>query len=152
MASDAADEQAAWPPADFPTADEVAAANRAIHQQADQPERFRLHTPGFVEHAIEEARAAYAADPGPKGIIHAAAVLAHGIAVRQAFRDGNRRTARSVAQTFLANNGLGHLSPLDKEDHMLARYLNDTVDGGRPVDDFVDLFSRRYENRTPESD
>ena len=39
-----------------------------------------------------------------------------GIAVAQAFRDGNRRTARAVVQVFLYNNGLGRLSALDAED------------------------------------
>jgi prophage maintenance system killer protein len=85
--------------------------------------------------------------------LNAAAQLGFGIANAQAFLDGNRRTARAVTQTFLANNGLGHLSPVDKEDHTLARLLNRVVTPAgadrATLDDFAELFRRRWRHRKP---
>ncbi|MGK2939139.1 MAG: Fic family protein [Solirubrobacteraceae bacterium] len=88
-------------------------------------------------------------------MIAAAAVLAHGIAQAQAFRDGNRRTAYFAVQAFLERHGLGYLS--GEDDDMLARKLNQVVErqslraAGAPPgpEDFKDLLRRRLEKRKP---
>ena len=80
----------------------------------------------------------------------AAATLAHGIAIRQAFRDGNRRTAYFATRLFLDLNGLAHVSPLGHADHMLVRYLNGSVksQGAKyPREQYHGLFHRRAINR-----
>lgn len=140
----------AGPPA-FPALDDLKAVNRAIHDDAGQPERYALDQPSPLEGSIERARQAY--EPSPEGVIHAAALLAHGIAQAQSFRDGNRRTAYIVTKAFLDENGLGFLGPTGRPDHMLVRYLNQVVDNvhrGRPVpgpDAFEKLFLRRLRSR-----
>ncbi len=154
MDSHSADQPAAGPPADFPSLGEVVDANLAILEQAGVPGTHRLRDRGHLEAALSSARLAFAnvTDPGDR-VIAGASHLAFGIANGQAFLDGNRRTARAVTPTFLANNDLGHVSPVDKEDHSLARLLNRVVTPAGPsratVDDFADLFRRRLANRTP---
>jgi len=85
----------------------------------------------------------------------AAALLAHGIAQAQSFRDGNRRTAFISTQAFLDRHGFAYISIGD--DDMLTRYLNQVVERqGRffapPApgpDKFRELFLRRLADRTP---
>ena len=87
--------------------------------------------------------------------MRAAALLAHGIAQAQSFRDGNRRTAFLSTQAFLERHGFAHVSP--GEDDMLTRYLNQVVERQgrfglrRPPgpDKFEELFLRRLAKRTP---
>jgi len=136
-------------PPGFPDIAGLAALNKAIHEAAKQPERFKLDHRAPLFSVLEQARDAY--EPTDSGAIQTAAILAHGIAQAQAFRDGNRRTAYWTAHFFLKENGLGHLMP--SSDHMVARYLNQVVENpqrGKPTptpDDFVKLFSRRLERR-----
>jgi prophage maintenance system killer protein len=154
LASDAADEPPARAPRYFPSIDEVVDANRVIHEDAGQPERFELRDQGFLVDALERARTAQdQAANEVEGIIAGAAHSADGIAHRQAFRDGNRRTARAVVQAYLTNNDMSHLSPPGADDHMLARYLNGTVtETSHPVEQYVDLFARKHQQRTPPQD
>lgn len=81
-----------------------------------------------------------------------AALLIHGIAAAQAFRDGNRRTALLIAVEFLDAHGLGEL--IYKRDDMVARFLNRLVNdqgSGAPVrvtaDTFFELFRRRFQRQ-----
>lgn len=144
-----ADQPDAW--AWFPTVQEVRDTNRIVHEDDGFPERFELYSPGFVAHAIDCARAAYESNPSDDGVLEAAGQLACLLAGAQAFLDGNRRTAWIVVQTFLANNGLAHISPVGKEDHSLARRLNRVVEhGDRTPADFTALFRRRYRRRKPQ--
>jgi death-on-curing protein len=100
-------------PPGFPSVEELCELNRAIHEDAGQPERYKLDQPAPLESCLDRARAGYAASP--EGVVKVAAALAHGIAQSQAFRDGNRRTAYFAAQYFLAANGLGYLRPRDRQ-------------------------------------
>lgn len=152
--SHAADKCAARPPADFPSFAEVVGVNRTILGQAELPDTHQLRDRGHLEAALNLAEQAFAkANDRTAGLIHGAAQLAFGISNAQAFLDGNRRTARAVTQTFLANNGLGHLSPVDKEDHQLARLPNRVVAPASAdcaeLGDFVELFRRREQRRQP---
>lgn len=85
-------------PPGFPSVEELCDLNRAIDEDAGQPERYKLDQPAPLESCLDRARAGYAASP--EGVVKVAAALAHGIAQAQAFRDGNRRTAISRPSTF----------------------------------------------------
>lgn len=139
------DEDAGAP--EFPSIQSLKELNQAIHEDAGQPERFKLDQPSPLESCLKRARAAYS--PTEQGVLEAAALLAHGIAQAQAFRDGNRRTAYWATHLFLDDAGFGHL--MKQDDHMVARYLNQVVENqsrGRPgptAETFLALFSRRAE-------
>jgi death-on-curing family protein len=134
-------------PPGFPSIEELEELNRKIHDDAGSPERFKLDQPSPLESGLERARAAYANTPD--GVIQTAALLAYGIARAQAFVDGNRRTAYFASLSFLQANGYGHLSPKAGDDHTLAGYLNQVVEGRRGdrpgPDKFARLFSRRLQ-------
>jgi len=140
-------------PPGFPSVEELCGLNRAIHEDAGQPERYKLDQPAPLESCLDRARAGYAASP--EGVVKVAAALAHGIAQAQAFRDGNRRTAYFAAQYFLAANGLGYLSPETASDHHLARKLNQVVENQArmqtppSVESFETLLLRRLKDRSP---
>jgi len=133
-------------PPGFPTLDDLKALNHAIHDDARQPERYALDQPSPVQSSLERALQAY--EPSPEGIIRTAALLVHGIAQAQGFRDGNRRTAYIATKSFLEESGLGFVGRASKPDHMLVRYLNQVVEsqGTRPAPDpqtFERFFLRR---------
>jgi hypothetical protein len=92
----------AWPPG-FPTLDDLKEVNRAIHDDAEQPERYALDQPSPLQSSLERARQAY--EPTAEGVIRVAVLLVHGIAHAQSFRDGNRRTAYIATKAFLDKNG-----------------------------------------------
>lgn len=136
-------------PPGFPSLQDLKELNRQIHDDAGTPERFKLDQPSPLESSLERARAAYV--DTPEGVIQTAALLAHGIAQAQSFVDGNRRTAYFATLAFLGANGYGDLSPLDGDDHTLARYLNQVVedqasDSPGP-EKFARLFTRRLRKR-----
>lgn len=112
----------------FPTIEVLKALNERIDEDAGTPERFKLDQPSPLRSCLELAEAAYSPDGGPQDVIKLAALLAHGIAQAQGFRDGNRRCAYAITQTFLEANDLGYISSLDKDDDMLARRLNQIVE------------------------
>jgi len=138
-------------PPGFPSVEELKELNQRIHEDAGFPEFFKLDQPSPLESCLVRARAANA--DTPEGVIETAALLAHGIAQAQAFRDGNRRTAYFATQAFLQANGYGYLSPKTTDDHSLARYLNQVVEGqadsSRGPEKVVALFSRRFRRRNP---
>jgi len=135
-----------------PTLTELKDLNRLIHDDAGQPERYKLDQPAPLESCLERARTAYSS--AAEDIIRTAAILAHGIAAAQAFRDGNRRTAYFATQVFLASNGLAHLSSETRDDDTLARYLNQVVENQSRMrqppgpERFEQLFRRRLKSRT----
>lgn len=133
-------------PPGLPSVEELKELNQRIHEDAGFPEFFKLDQPSPLESCLVRACAAYA--DTPEGVIQTAALLAHGIAQAQAFRDGNRRTAYFVTQAFLQTNGYGYLSPKTTDDHSLARYLNQVVEGQASSspgpEKFAALFSRRF--------
>lgn len=141
--SSAGDEDARAP--EFPSVQSLAALNKAIHEDAGQPEHYALDQPAPLESCLERARAA--CSPTEQGVLEAAAVLAHGIAQAQAFRDGNRRTAYWATHAFLEDAGLGRA--MAQDDHMVARYLNQVVENqargnpGPTPETFLALFKRR---------
>lgn len=141
-------------PPGFPTLDDLKAVNRAIHDDAGQPERYALDQPSPLQSALDRALQAYD-EPSSERLVRVAALLAHGIAQAQGFRDGNRRTAYLAAKAFLDESGLGFLVSTGKPDHMLVRYLNQVVDnrhaGLRAADasTFERLLRRRLRSRTP---
>jgi prophage maintenance system killer protein len=147
--------RATWPPG-FPSVDELKDLNREIHDDAGQPERYALDQPSPLQSRLDAAQDAYASDA--PNIIRTAALLAHGIAAAQGFRDGNRRTAYTITKRFLELNGLVHLSPPETPDHMLARYLNQVVVSQVRLykvpgpEKFEALFLRRLANRKPRAD
>lgn len=134
-------------PPGFPSIEELKELNREIHEDDGLPEHFALDQPSFLESALERASDAYSATA--EGAIETASLLAHGIAAAQAFRDGNRRTAYFAVQSFLAANGLAHLSTGKGSDFLLARYLNQVVEPKTPdrvgPDKFAALFRRRLQ-------
>ncbi|MGH2860325.1 MAG: Fic family protein [Solirubrobacteraceae bacterium] len=138
-------------PPGFPSVGELCELNRVIHEDAGQPERFRLDQPAPLESCLDRARTGYSASA--EGVIRAASLLAHGIAQAQAFRDGNRRTAYFATQAFLNANGLGYLSPETKSDHHLARKLNQVVENQARMktppsaESFEMLLQRRLKTR-----
>lgn len=136
-------------PPGFPSVDELKELNRKIHDDAGTPERSKLDQPSPLKTCLERARGAYV--DTPDGVIQTAALLAHGIAHAQAFVDGNRRTAYFATLSFLQANRFRGLSPMDGDDHLLARYLNQVVEsrGGTPPDPekFASLFRRRLRRR-----
>lgn len=141
-------DEEAGPPG-FPSIASLAALNQDIHQNAGQPERFKLDQRAPLLGCLAHARAAFS--PTDEGAIQTAALLAHGIAQAQAFRDGNRRTAYWATHFFLKANGLGHVMKTD--DDMVARYLNQVVENplqGKPgptPEAFAKLISRRLKTR-----
>ncbi len=141
-------------PPGFPSIEELKELNPEIHEDAGSPEHFKLDQRSPLDSCLAEAQAAYAATPD--GVIQTAALLAHGIARVQAFRDGNRRTAYVATRTFLYGAGYGHLTSADRvSDHTLARYLNQVVEPGKGdppgPKKFATLFRRRLGNRKPPS-
>jgi prophage maintenance system killer protein len=136
-------------PPGFPSLEDLKELNRAIHDDAGTPERYALDQPSPVQSCLTKAREGWTNTP--QGFLHTAAVLAHGIAEAQSFRDGNRRTAYFTSLSFLRANGFGDLTPVDADDHALAKLLNQVVDneiGSRPGPDrFEALFTRRLERR-----
>lgn len=140
-------------PSGIPSLEELKELNRRIHNDAGTPERYKLDQPSPLRSCLDQARIAYS--PSPDGVIWTAAVLAHGIAQAQSFRDGNRRTAYFATQSFLSGNGYGYLSSEGTSDHTLARYLNQVVEHqakGEPTlgpEQFAALFSRRLHGRRP---
>jgi prophage maintenance system killer protein len=136
----------------IPTLEELKDLNRVIHDDAGQPERYKLDQPAPLQSCLGRAREAYSC--AAEDIVRTAAMLAHGIAAAQAFRDGNRRTAYFATQVFLARNGLAHLSAETRDDDTLARYLNQVVENQsrmRPTpgpERFEQLFRRRLKSRT----
>jgi prophage maintenance system killer protein len=139
-------------PPGFPSVEELKELNQEIHDDAGTPECFKLDQPSPLESCLARARAAYT--DSPDGVIQTAAILAHGIAQAQSFVDGNRRTAYFATLAFLRANGFGDLSPLDGDDHILARYLNQVVEaqaGSSPgPEKFTQLFARRLRRRRPQ--
>ncbi len=141
-------------PSGFPSTGQLEELNRAIHEDAGFPEYFKLDQRSPLDSCLAEARATYVATP--EGVIRTAALLAHGIARAQAFRDGNRHTAYFATRTFLYASGYGHLTSADgTSDHTLARYLNQVVEpakGDPPgPQKFATLFRRRLGSRRPPS-
>jgi prophage maintenance system killer protein len=139
----------------IPSVAELKDLNRLIHDDAGQRERYKLDQPSPLESCLARAAAAYA--PAPEKVVRVAAILAHGIASAQAFRDGNRRTAYFATQVFLARNGLAHISTDAKDDDTLARYLNQVVENQSRMkqapgpERFEQLFLRRLRGRKPRS-
>jgi len=135
----------------FPTVEDLKVLNERIHKDAGTPERFKLDQPSPLRSCLEHAETAFDPQGGPQNVVKVAALLAHGIAQAQGFRDGNRRTAYFVAQAFLEANQLGHISPFDKNDDMLARRLNQIVEAQTrltkmiPAADIEAIFLRRLE-------
>lgn len=141
----------ARPPSGIPSIEDLISLNQAIHDDASQPERHSLVERSALQSVIDRATDDYG--PSDDDKIRTAAVLAHGIAATQAFRDGNRRTAYWSVRRFLAANDLGHLS--GDNDHMLARRLNQVVErqstmrsGVPDSQSFQTLFTRRLAERT----
>jgi prophage maintenance system killer protein len=147
----------------FPSADDVVEVNRLIHARSGQPESFGIEDAGHLSRVLEHARLALvSAPPEPSEVLVAAGRLAYGLASHgpqfiQAFRDGNRRTAFWITRQFLDAHALGYLSAGDREDEMFSRYLNGVVEGAHmgkylfTEARFIDLFTRRYQNRTAPS-
>lgn len=132
--------------------DELRDLNRRIHEDSGDPGAFALDQRAPLLGCLSAVQAVDTASP--EGVIKAAALLAHGVAQAQAFRDGNRRTAFIATQAFLERHGLAYLSVGD--DDMLTRRLNQVVERqghfGRPpptADSFEKLFLRRLKKRTP---
>lgn len=92
-------------PPGLPLLDDLKAVNRAIHDDAGQPERYALDQLSPLKSVIDRAAQAY--ESSPEGIVRTAALLAHGIAEAQSFRDGNRLTAYIATKAFLDQNDLG---------------------------------------------
>jgi prophage maintenance system killer protein len=136
-------------PPGLPSIDELKELNREIHDDAGTPERYALDQPSPLQSCLTRAKDSWSNDP--QGFLRTAALLAHGIAEAQSFRDGNRRTAYFTSLSFLRVNGFGDLTPVDADDHALAKLLNRVVDrpiGSRPgPDEFEALFTRRLERR-----
>jgi prophage maintenance system killer protein len=137
-----------------PSLEELCALNRRIHEDEGLPGAFALDQRAPLLGRLETVRAVDTSSP--EGVLKAAALLAHGIAQAQSFRDGNRRTAFISTQAFLERHGLAYISV--GEDDMLTRYLNQLVERQgwrrglrRPPgpDKFEDLFLRRLVRRTP---
>lgn len=137
------------PSTGIPDIEDLIALNRAIHADAGQPERHSLVERSALQSVIDRATEVYGSSNEDK--IHAAAVLAHGIAAIQAFRDGNRRTAYWAVRMFLTANSLGYLS--GDNDHMLVRRLNQLVErsstmrSAPSLESFQALFARRLAKR-----
>lgn len=152
-AREAAVPEEARPSPFVPSIDELAGLNRRIHEDDGAPGAFALDQRAPLLGCLDEVRRVDTASP--QGIIKAAALLAHGIAQAQAFRDGNRRTALIATQAFLESHNFAYISR--DEDDMLARYLNQVVERQgrfhvrRPLGPrkFEELFLRRLANRTP---
>jgi prophage maintenance system killer protein len=144
---------AAGPSLHVPSIEELEGLNRRIHEDDGLPGAFALDQRAPLLGRLEAARAVDTSALG--GVLKAAALLAHGIAQSQSFRDGNRRTAFIATQAFLEKHGVAYISR--GEDDMLTRYLNQVVERQgrftlrRPPgpDKFEELFRRRLENRTP---
>lgn len=136
-------------PPGFPSVQDLKELNRQIHEDAGTPERFKLDQPSPLESSLERARAAYV--DTSDGVIQTAALLAHGIAQAQSFVDGNRRTAYFATLAFLRANGYGDLTPIDGDDHTLARYLNQVIENQASdppgSEKFAKLFARRLRKR-----
>lgn len=138
-------------PSGFPTLGDLKAVNRAVYDDAGQPDRYALDQPSPLQSALEQERQSF--EPSPEGLIHVAALLGHGIAQAQGFRDDNRRTAYLATKAFLDENDPGFLVSTGKPDHMLVRFLNQVVDNpqaGRPAanaETFERLLRRRLRAR-----
>ena len=147
---------AAGPSPFVPSIEELAELNRRIHEDAGLPGAFALDQRAPLCSCLTQVGAF--ATSSPEDVVRAAALLAHGIAQAQAYRDGNRRTAFFAARAFLERHDLAYISRGD--DDMLARYLNQVVERQgrfhipRPPgpDKFAKLFLRRLATRTPPSD
>lgn len=109
-----------------PTLKDVCDANKAILDAYEHPEYYRLRDRGFLEKALSEALSEHELAGDNDGAIRAASMLLHGIARAQSFGDGNHRTALVVAQTYLANNDLGHLTSLGVDDLELTEHVEGT--------------------------
>ena len=106
-ARDAAVAKAAGPSSLVPSIEELADLNRRIHEDDGIPGAFALDQRAPLLSCLTEVRAV---DTGsPEGVIRAAAILAHGIAQVQSFRDGNRRTALVATRAFLERHDLGYI-------------------------------------------
>jgi len=147
---------AARPPG-VPAVGELAELNRAIHDDAGQPERYALDQRAPLLDVLKDAEASYPSTRDPAALAEIAGHLAYGIASAQSFRDGNRRTAFFAVYAFLRENDLAYLMAPD--DRMVVRYLNQLVEDqgrGRPQrvtpERFADLFTRRLRARTPPRD
>ncbi|MBF6620113.1 MAG: Fic family protein [Patulibacter sp.] len=104
----------------LPSLRDVAELNRAIHDEAGQPERFALDQRSPLQGVLDELSQRPSATTS-EDIVRVAGRLAHGVASAQSFRDGNRRTAFWLTYPFLRENGLGYL--MVDDDHTVARYL-----------------------------
>lgn len=134
-----------------PDLEELCDLNRRIHEDDELPERFALDQRAPLLGLLEDARAVDTTTP--EGVVKVAALLAHGIAQAQAFRDGNRRTAFYTTQAFLERHGLGDISR--GNDDILARRLNQLVERQSRIgllrppgrDKFEELFLGRLKNK-----
>lgn len=142
-------------PSFVPSIEELGELNRRIHEDAGFPGAFALDQRAPLLDHLDNVRAVDTSSP--EGVMKAAALLAHGIAQAQSFRDGNRRTAFISTQAFLERHGFAYISV--GEDDMLARRLNQVVERQgklglrRPPgpEVFERLFLRRLAKRTPPS-
>lgn len=70
---------------------------------------------GLLESAVLQPRATYLGAELYESIIEKSAALLRGLARNHAFEDGNKRTAWSATQVFLAANGAPLYQVADKE-------------------------------------
>jgi prophage maintenance system killer protein len=75
--------------------------------------------------------------------MQSAAMMGHGVAQRQAFEDGNKRTAYWLMHGFLNQHGMGHVMPDDDVD--TAQTIVGWGEGTHTPEDLVNLWRSRQQ-------
>lgn len=91
-----------------------------------------------LDAAVERPWAGFGVDEFYPSLFDKAAALLHGIASRQVFENGNKRTAWTAAATFLEINGIdvGAVEPVQSDMFVRAAALDHTLE----IHDFAEWF------------
>lgn len=103
-----------------------------------------LDMPG-LEAAVERPWAGYGDDEFYPTLYEKAAALLHGLASRQVFENGNKRTAWAAAAAFLDVNGIdiGHVEPVQADMFVRAAALDHTLE----IADLAEWFEVAHRSR-----
>lgn len=124
----------------FPDLEDATLANQQALARDGQTNHALLR-PDVLEGALGRAQNYWYYE---QNLPKAAAALGHGVGMAQAFEDGNKRTAYHLTRSFLHENGLDQLSPIDDfDDDELADHLIGHAQGTHSMEDTAALLEQR---------
>lgn len=100
-----------------------------------------------------------ASAPPEQRLMQSAAMMGHGVAQKQAFEDGNKRTAYWLMHGLLSQYGLGHVmgsepgqfsGHMQEDDPEMATIVNGWGEHTHEPQHLFDLWNQRHQTRPPQ--